>query len=155
MLVLTGDDERTALVAGVDRLEEVARRRDVEGQVPHLVDDEQGHAVEPDGGFQAVLTLRRREPGDPGRCGGEERGVAGQAGADARAVDRMVLPVPGGTRNTTLYFAATKSSWPRCSTTVFWMLVWKALLTRVRLVGSAHARAVAPEQPRERRGLCC
>jgi hypothetical protein len=53
------------------------------------------------------------EPGDPLGGGGEVDPVPGLAGADGQSGREVVLPVPGGPRNTTLSLAATKSSVPR------------------------------------------
>src|SRR5919202_1387930 len=41
------------------------------------------------------------------------------------ATARWVLPVPGGPSRITFSRACRKSSWPRCSTTVFFTLRWK------------------------------
>jgi hypothetical protein len=41
------------------------------------------------------------------------------------AIARCVLPVPDGPRRITFSRAWRKSSWPRCSTTVFFTLRWK------------------------------
>jgi hypothetical protein len=45
--------------------------------------------------------------------------VPAPARLDPNAIDRWVLPVPGGPRNTTLLASVRKSSWAR------WAIVWR------------------------------
>src|SRR6185312_897199 len=110
--LVAGHDERGALVAGRDELEEQVGGFGLERDVADLVDDQQRVAAQPDElGLQPTGVVGLGEAGDPFRSGGEQDPVPGLAGPDRQ----WVLPVPGGPRNTTLSRGVTKSSVPRCA----------------------------------------
>ena len=109
------DDQRGALVAGADELEEQVRGFGFERDVADLVDDQEWVTPEPDEfGLEFPGVMGVGEDGDPVGGGGEQDAVAGLAGADGQA-DRQVGLAGAGRypRNTTSSFAATKSRVPR------------------------------------------
>ena len=116
--LVRGDDDAGPLVTGRDQLEEQVGGLAVEGDVADFVDHEEGDAPEPgELGVESSLLMGFAEPGDPLRRSGKGDAVPRLAGPDAETNREVGLAGPGGPRKTTLSFASTKSSVPRCAAT--------------------------------------
>jgi hypothetical protein len=55
-----------------------------------------------------------------------------------KAIERCVLPVPGGPSRTMFSLPARKSSWPRCRTVSRLRLVWKAKSNSSRVLRAGN-----------------
>ena len=119
--LLRGDDHRGALVAVGDQAEHEVRGFGVERDVADLVDDEQRDERQASQlGLELALAFGFAEPGDPLGRGRELHALAGEAGADRRARSRGVsCRSRAGRAGSRSRLACRKSSWPRCSITVF------------------------------------
>src|SRR3989304_1187251 len=148
-----GEDDGAALVAASHQLEQEVCGGPVEGEVAHLVDNEELGLAE---GGQAGRHLLWQEGGEP--AGGGEGGLA----ASPRAMARCVLPTPGGPRKTTFSALAMKrrvaNSLTRRSSMEGWKLKsnWSMVLMkgkgaslvristgRARLMGTSSSRSLS------------
>jgi hypothetical protein len=124
--LVRGDDQRGALVARGDEHVDQVGSLWVERDGADLVTDQKRDAPEPAQFlFESALALRLTEPGDPFGRGGEADTLAGEAGTDPERDREMRLPRARGSQSQDVGRSCRKSSWPRCSISVFLTERWK------------------------------
>lgn len=98
----------------------------VEGDVAHLIDDDQRDAAEAAQlGLEAPQALRVEKARHHSVAVAKATRCPARQARMPSAIARCVLPVPGGPRRTTFSFPSRKSSCARCSTSSFFTDRWK------------------------------